>query len=280
MSLKGACDQAKLLGTILLETQNEFSFLDGKVADTVLPGSVRQEEMAMGDCKLMRKRFPFCDPSCQSNEACTFSGECIAFPVRQDLGEICVAGLSESYVLTAESPGFHYFNTQIAHPAFSGGERVELRSTGGRYGDINLLGVGVTKMVASDSQWNIVEDQDMSVSWATSSANSHASVKLSINIDQHGSSPLLLECEFPDSGNATIPAPLLKALLSSGISGFPNGKIERRSADSIAVEGGCIEFVVRSPQSVDVRVAGHTPCTRPEQCPTGQTCNIAMETCE
>ena len=234
----------------------------------------------MGGCKLMRKRFPFCDPSCQSNEACTFSGECIAFPVRQDLGDVCVAGLSESYVLTADSPGFHYFNTQISHPAFAGGERVELRSSGGRYGDIDLHGVGVSKMVASESQWNIVEDQDMSVSWATSNSNAHSSVKLAINIDQHGSSPLLLECEFPDSGNATIPSALLKALLNSGISGFPVGKIERRSADSVAVEDGCIEFVVRSPQSVDVRVSGHTPCTGQGQCPSGQTCNIPMETCE
>lgn len=285
LNLKGSCDQTELLGSILLERQQDFSFLDGKVANKVLPGSVREVEMNMAGCRLMRKRFPFCDPGCQSGEACTFAGECVPFPERQDLGEVCVAGLSESYVLTAQEPNFHYFNTQIVHPAFGGGERVELRSSGGAFGNIALLGVGVSAMSVSESQWNIVEGEDLDVSWATSDSDAHASVHLSVNIDQHGSSPLLLDCDFPDSGSGTIPSALLEVLLNSGISGFPVGRIERRTADLQMVSGangieGCVEFIVRSPATVDLRVSGHTPCTSNAQCPSGQTCNTQMETCQ
>ncbi len=280
LTLGGRCSQETLLGTLLVEVQQEFSFIDGKVANAVLPSSVRGEEMAMGGCRLMRKRFPFCDPTCASDEACTLEGVCVPFPKRQDLGEVCVAGLAESYVLTAESPGFHYFNTQVTHPAFAGGERIEFASVGGSYGDFNMVGVGVTPMKASEEQWNIVEGQDLAVGWNTSETNVDSSVYLTINIDQHGSSPLLLECDLPDTGSAAIPSALISGLLTSGISGFPTGKIERRTADSVTVSDGCIEFVVRAPATVDVRVAGHTACNGPDQCPSGQTCNIPMETCE
>ncbi len=216
VTLAGACSQDKLLGTILLEALDDFSLLDAKISNGVLPSSIREEEMSMGGCRLMRKRFPFCDPSCAANEACTFSGECIAYPSRQDLGDVCVAGLSEPVVMTAQAPDFGYFNTQLDNPAFVGGERVEVHTTGGAYVAIDLVGVGVTKM-QSDSMWTIVEGDDLPVAWETSDKDVAAMIALSINIDQHGSSPLLLECDFPDTGEAVIPGGLLKELLTSGV---------------------------------------------------------------
>lgn len=280
LTLAGACDQKDLLGTILLEALDDFSLLDAKVSNAVLPSSVREEELSMAGCRLMRKSFPFCDPACQPNEACTFSGECIAYPTRQDLGDICVAGLSESVVMTAEAPDYGYFNTQLENPAFTGGERLEVHTTVGAYPAFDLEGVGVTKM-KSDEQWTIVPGDDLAISWSTSDKDANAMVELTINIDQHGSSPLLLECDFPDTGEASIPSDLLMALLTSGVSGFPVGKISRHTSDSVEVSDGCIEFVVRSPQTVDVRVEGHVPCTGVGvECPKGTTCNVPLQTCE
>lgn len=278
--LAGGCDQESLLGTVVLEVQGDFSFLDAKVANAVLPTSIRAEEMTMGGCRLMRKSFPFCDPICESDEACNLDGECVPYPKPQDLGDICVAGLEQSYVLTAEEPGYHYFNTQLSHPAFAGGERIELRTTGGAYDAFEMAGVGVTPMNANEEQWNIVEGEDLVIGWETSDSDAHTSVYLSVNIDQHGTSPLLLECELPDTGAATVPSALIEGLTTSGISGFPVGKLVRRTADSVAVSDGCIDLIVRSPATIDVRVAGHTPCTMQGQCPNGQTCNLQLETCE
>lgn len=280
ITLAGACDQEELLGTILLEALDDFSLLDAKVSNAVLPSSVREEEMSMNGCRLMRKRFPFCDPACAANQACTFAGECIAYPAQQDLGDVCVAGLADPVVMTAEAPDFGYFNTQLENPAFIGGERLEVHTTVGAYPAFDLEGIGVTKM-QSDALWTIVQGDDLAVTWSTSDKDVNAMIELNINIDQHGSSPLLLECDFPDTGEASIPSDLLKALLTSGVSGFPVGKISRHTSDSVEVSDGCIEFVVRSPQTVDVRVDGHVPCTGVgDECPKGTTCNVPMQTCE
>ncbi len=282
LDLKDSCDQATLLGSIVLEVGNDFSFLDAKIHNAVLPSSIREEEMSMGGCRLMRKRFPNCDPACTSDQACTFEGTCVPFPERQDMGDICVAGLADAYVMTAEGPGYHYFNTQVAHPAFAGGERIEVRSSGAAYDAFAMAGVGVTKIVPTDSEWSVGGENDLVVSWETSATDAHSTIYLTLNVDQHGTSPLLLECNLPDNGQATVPAAMIGALLTSGVSGFPAGKIERHTADSVTVSDGCIDFIVRSPTTVDVSVDGHTPCTMPgtSQCPEGQTCNVPIQTCE
>ncbi len=280
LSLSGSCDADKRLGTFLLEVGPQGSFIDGRVTSGILPSSIRSEEMAANGCRLMRKNVPFCDPICGSGETCDLDGECIPYPAEQDLGEVCVAGLEESYVLTGQPPGNQYFNTQIPHPAFSGGERVEMRSAGGVFAPVSLAGVGVTPMTSSDELWSLESGEDLEVTWETSETNAHTEVYLSVNVDQHGTSPLLLECVLPDTGSATISIGLLDALLNSGTSGFPAGRLVRITVDSTAVGDGCMEFVVGSALSMDVRVAGHTPCNGPGQCPSGQTCNLKLETCE
>lgn len=280
LQLAGACPQETHIGAIVLEVQESYSFIDARVSNAVVPSSIRDEEANVSGCRLMRKSFPFCDPACGSGETCSKDGQCVAYPILQDLGDLCVAGLSESYLLAAKSPGYQYSDTQIAHPAFAGGERVEVVSSGGAYPSFELRGVGVTTMSASDEQWNIKEGEDLPIRWATSDDNLHSSVAVSINIDQHGSAPLLLECDFDDSGQASVPAELIAKLLGSGVSGFPTGRIQRNTADSISVEDGCIDFTVRSAQKMAVRVADHTPCKQDAECPEGQSCNRPKETCE
>ena len=106
-----------------------------------------------------------------------------------------------------------------------------------------------------------------------------AVVRVDVNIDQHGNSPVVLQCDFPDTGSAVISAALVDALLTSGVSGYPNGRISRRTVDSAPVGDGCMEFIVASPRGPDVRVIGHTPCKSDTDCPEGETCNVAVETC-
>lgn len=279
VSLTGSCSQETLIGTLLLAV-DKVSYIEGKFADAVLPTNVRTEEMSMGSCRLMRKNVPFCDPLCPGDQACNLDGECVPYPVPQDLGEICLAGLEMPHVLTAQGQDKQYFNTQLSHPALLGGERIEVRSTGGAYQPIALAGVGVTPMLPGESLWKINGDDDLQVSWLTTDANAFSTIRLSLNVDQHGSSPLRLDCDFPDTGSAVVPGALIAALQSSGISGFPSGVLQRSTTDSVTVSDGCIEFVVRSQKTVDVRVANHTPCNAPGTCPDGLTCNLATETCE
>jgi hypothetical protein len=54
----------------------------------------------------------------------------------------------------------------------------------------------------------------------------------------------------------------------------------RRTADHVDLAIGCVDFVVGSPLAASVSVSGFTPCNGPADCPTGQTCNMALERCE
>ncbi|KIG12491.1 hypothetical protein DB30_01308 [Enhygromyxa salina] len=106
-----------------------------------------------------------------------------------------------------------------------------------------------------------------------------ASFYLTINVDQHGLSPATLECEGPDSGSFEVPAAVIDALLSAGVSGFPTGHAYRRTVDSTQADTGCVEFQIRAHRAATLEVGGHTPCTNDVDCPDGQTCDIMKETC-
>jgi hypothetical protein len=105
-------------------------------------------------------------------------------------------------------------------------------------------------------------------------------VLIEMTIDQHGTSPLSLACDFPDTGSATIPASIIDQLINSGVTGFPNGRITRRTADHVDLDVGCVDLIVGSRLSASVAVAGYTPCNGPEDCPDDETCNVPLERCE
>ena len=74
---------------------------------------------------------------------------------------------------------------------------------------------------------------------------------------------------------------MVTALVDAGVSGFPTGSLSRQTADSVTVDGECMDFVVSSPRRAkEVRVEGFTPCDEPSDCPPGQECNFEIELCE
>jgi hypothetical protein len=126
----------------------------------------------------------------------------------------------------------------------------------------------------------IERGKDLKIDWATSATDQGTKVAVDLSTDQHGVTPLSLTCEFEDTGTATIPATVVDQLLTSGVSGFPNGGIFRRTADHVDVEQGCVEFLVGSRLAAMVSVAGYVACKKAADCPSGKTCNLALERCE
>ena len=45
------------------------------------------------------------------------------------------------------------------------------------------------------------------------------------------------------------------------------------------VQAGCVEFEVDSQAIPNLSVDGYVPCDGPEDCPTGQTCDLAIGLC-
>jgi hypothetical protein len=202
-------------------------------------------------------------------------------PLAQDMGEVILRGLVvERLALQALQPGTTYSYTQLPHPGFLVDHVVQLRTTSGYLGALELYGIGVTQLVPTESTWTITDGTDLEIAWAPPPANARSRIFLEVNIDQHGLTPATLTCDLPDTGSAAIPAVIIDGLIASGVTGFPTGRVARRTVDSHTSAEGCIEFLVTSVRTIAVDVTGHTPCDGPEDCTPPQTCNTVIQQCE
>jgi hypothetical protein len=279
LEIDGPCPIGGRIGAFVVEAQEEFSLVDGAVADGVVPASVPEEVLVDGDCRLLRRRNPFCDPPCLAGQTCDLDGTCIPFPTNQDVGTVTVTGLVDPVEIQPLQPGNRYSFTDLPNPAFEPDAEVRLRSTSDGDPELALDGRGFVPIAPGDAQWTIAPSEPLDVRWDAPDDDATTRVQLRIDIDQHGNSPVSLACDLPDTGTARIPASLVDALLDSGVSGFPSGRLARATTDSQQVEGGCVELSVASPRSVAVRVEGHVPCDGDDACPDGQTCDLATNTC-
>jgi hypothetical protein len=179
--------------------------------------------------------------------------------------------------MTAQQPGAVYFAPGQDNPPFAASALVQLSATG--FEDIEpfrLFGRG-SKPLTESPDWVLQEGQPLELEWPT--GTEATTIGIELTIDQHGTSPLSLICELPDTGSGTVPGELVKQMITSGVSGFPNGRIQRRSLDHVDSQLGCIELGVGSTLSARVRVAGFTPCKSNDDCPSGTTCDLAQERC-
>jgi hypothetical protein len=281
VAMDGICDLADDYGGFVVEAYEEYSIVSGSIADGVVPITVLELIGSDGDCEVKRRNNPFCDPSCESGDTCDFDGNCITYPSNQDLGVVTVLGLPEDVEMEAVVPGNTYFNTSLPHPAFSGGELIELQMPGGAYGPVTLYGVGVEDLSAFDEEWRVESGNDLIVTWdAPTGEIVRSEVTLRINIDQHGTSPSSVYCTFEDDGEGTVPSSVVQQLVEVGVSGFPSGLLVRRTADKTAAGDGCTDLEISSRRDVAVDVIGYTPCISDNDCPDGQTCNVEMQICE
>lgn len=282
ITLDGECPADKKLSTGFKASMGtEYSVVEGKVTNGVIPSTVTEVSSSAGDCKLLLKKNPHCDPACDpTTEVCSLDEECVDMPRNQDLGTVTITGMKKKISMEPRGSGKNYFDSDsLPYPLFDEGDEIRLKTTGGEYKEINLEGYGVTRLESDDSLWLINKEKDLTITWHKPQKEL-SEVVLRLKIDQHGTSPLELKCVFEDTGEGVVPASLIDTMLNSGISGYPNGKIIRRTVDSMDISDGCVEFQVTSEKPVDVRVSGSTPCKNNDDCPDGQTCNKAKEICE
>ncbi len=268
-------------GGFTLTDDGSATNVDGKVADGVVPLSVLESLVAEGGCEVLRRNNPFCDPTCAPGEVCDFDGSCLPYPTNQDVGVVQILGLREPVSMEPVFPGNTYYDTSLTHPAMTSTEVVHLSVPGGAFGPADLHGVWVESMQVVDSEWAVVDGKDLAVSWSAPEIEAPRSeVVLTISIDQHGVSPSILRCAFADTGTAAVPSAVIAVLVGAGVTGFPNGSLERRTVDKVEAEEGCFDFAIRSPRSVEVSVSGHTPCVSTADCPGTEECNEELQTCE
>ena len=305
-ALRGDCPPETRLGGFVVEDYDDYAMVAGQVLDGVVPVTVPIEEAHEGDCRLLRRQNPLCEPPCATDQACGLDGICVPYPAPLALGAVGITGLAKAVSMQPKAPGQNYFDTALPHPAFGAGDEIRLLSEGGALPPLALFGYGVDALDPADASWVLTAGQPLDVSWDAGTADAAARILLRVNVDQHGVSPISLVCDWADTGHAQVPASLIDALLAAGISGFPSGKLVRRTADSVTLpegrspgegglvrrsfsegglvhrslgEGGCVDLVIATPRTIDTHVAGSTPCTKPADCPPGQSCDTVMQIC-
>ncbi|PKN25173.1 MAG: hypothetical protein CVU65_09530 [Deltaproteobacteria bacterium HGW-Deltaproteobacteria-22] len=281
ITLHGACEAEFRLGGFKVQMNEDMGYtaVDGEVFDGIVPGRVPEVIQTEGDCRLLKSRRLFCDPACNSGFTCGFEETCIPMPLKQDLGTVVIRGLVERLALKALQPGNSYSYNQLQHPGFEVDHVIQLRATTGYLGPFELYGVGVSQLVPTTSAWTLSKGENLVIEWTPPPEDAKSRIYLEINIDQHGLTPLVLSCNLPDTGAATIPSAIIDGLMDAGVTGYPAGSVTRRTEDSLTVPQGCMEFFVTSWRSMTVNVVGHTPCTNPGDCTPPEVCDMMIQQC-
>jgi hypothetical protein len=252
-TLSGACDPNVTIGSFSLVHEVGYSVISGQVADGVVPATILKKVGQSGTCVLLQQVSPFCDPACPSGTTCDFDGTCIPYPNPVSVGHVVVTGLKVSVDMAPTGQSLTYFNTQLPHPAFDPGACIELTAAGGDTAGFTLHGTGVTPLVIPGEAWVMRYGQALPITW-TASGDNQARVLISLNIDQHGLSPVTLVCDVEDSGSYAVPAEMVNALMDFGYTGLAKGDIYRQTVDSVETTLGCVEFKVASHVEADLQV--------------------------
>jgi hypothetical protein len=277
---RGPCEVDSRVGRFSVEKQVDFGVVQGTVSDGVVPSAIPALVFEQGNCQLVERRNLVCLPACVGSETCGEAGTCIPFPRQISVGDVAISGLTKETLMSPQQPGNSYFAPGADNPPYQVQGEVVLSASGATdLPAFQLFGVG-SEPLAQAPTWVLEAGTDLLVEWAAPTADVAATVLVELTIDQHGTSPLSLSCEFPDTGGASVPAGVIDRLIGAGISGFPNGRITRRTADHVDIAAGCVELTVGSPLAASVSVSGHTPCNGAGDCPEGQTCNVPVQTCE
>ncbi|MFO0761591.1 MAG: hypothetical protein U0359_34430 [Byssovorax sp.] len=273
--LHGNCASTEQIGTFVVQHEIDYSAVNGEVLDGVLPSKILQNVGEEGDCILWRRTNPFCDPPCNAGQTCGQDAKCIPFPAPKSVGAVTITGLTKPVSMKA----LEYYDTMMPHPAFNPGSLIELVAEGAADPGFTLHGQGFAPIVIPKETWTIKKGEPLTIHWTPDNSSPLARVKLRLNIDQHGNSPVELVCEVDDTGEKTVPSSLLDQLIGFGVTGFPAGHVSRHTVDSTQVGTGCVSFEVFSHVLGDLQVADHTPCDPTHPCPMGKMCDLKTGTC-
>jgi len=266
VEIAGGCALADRVGRFEVAQHPGYPRVGGYVKDGVVPLTVLHEEETAGTCTLLRKINPECSPACAGGQICSQEGECIPFPSNVPAGTLEIFGLEDAVSLEPNAVG-EYEALDLTNPPFAAGAQVLLHAAGGDVGEFFLDGIGVAPLAVQDNEWvidrdeSLVVQEDLEITWAA--AEGDWEVVATLNVDQHGNSPVTMICVFEDTGDAVIPKSILQTFTDWGVSGYATGNLYRRTFDSTQTGLGCVELEVFSRVEADLSVTNHDPTEIP-----------------
>ena len=270
------CPDNTRVGAFEIAHWDFYSSVAGEVAEGVIPLTVLQPVAQVGDCRLLRKENPFCDPPCGAGQLCDHDGSCVPYPANQSVGSVTVTGLKVPVSMEPNATA-GYADTTVPLPMFDPGAQIDLTAAGDVLEGFSMTAWGVEELEVPEQLLTMTKGAPLDVSWTP--WDGPARLYMLLNVDQHGNSPGSLICDVPDTGSYTIDAELITKLLELGVSGFATFDLYRRTVDSAMLAPGCVELRVFSYRPGQLSVEGHVPCFNDKECPDGETCDVAVNTC-
>jgi hypothetical protein len=258
-----------------------YSTVSGSVAEGVIPLTVLQPKEFEEGCQLLQKDNPFCDPPCGAGQLCDHDGGCVPYPENREVGTVTVTGLNVGGPIVMEPKNNMYFDTTVSYPVYDSGADIQVQVTGGEVlgvGGFTLQAKGIPSLVVPDRYWSMEDGKTLDLSW-TPEEGHEGEIYFSLNVDQHGNSPVSLFCRVKDTGSHAVSANLVSTMLSYGVSGFATADLYRRDVDTVNLPAGCVDLQVLSHVQGMLSVEGHTACFNDLDCPEGEICQFAIQTC-
>ncbi len=268
-----SCEAAAFVGAFTLALEETYTRVQGQIADGVDPATVSDVALSVGACALLTPPRLFCEPGCVGGTTCGPDGVCVTLPSNRDVGEVTIDGLGAEVVMTARAPVWFYnFLGDLPHPAFTSASLVTLAASGGDFAPFQLQAPGVGELHTALSEVPIDAESGAHLTWDAADADASVRVEIELNIANHGGTPGRIVCLVEDTGEFTIPAELVAALLGQGFSGFPSLSMSRQGVGAVDAEQGCVELRLQSVVVLPVAIPGLVSCSTTGDCPDGQTC--------
>ena len=256
----------------------------GTVLDGPTPSNVIWEVAATeGDCELRTPRVPFCDPGCDSAEACVEDDVCQPYPTAVDVGTVTVGGVQTTSGVTSFSmePVAGYYqpaaDIDLAWPPFSEGDMVTFAAGGNATtAPFSMTAHGITPLEVSSETITFVDGESVELQWTPAGQPDRSVIQLSVNISYHAGTKGVIACQTPDTGALELSGAMIDDLKALGLSGWPIIVFSRTGLGSTEPDVA-VELIVESSVTRDVEIPGLVSCNTDADCPDGQTCQFDFQ---
>ncbi|MBL8685604.1 MAG: hypothetical protein JNK05_40885 [Myxococcales bacterium] len=226
------------------------------------------EAMRSGDCALVTPRVPSCTPGCGSSAACVADNTCQPYPTAQNAGTVTITGLGASPITLVSAANSYQLpaGTTLAYPPFADGAALSLAIGGaGAIPAMSVTGTAIAPLAVTSQNLMVAASTAVNLTWTAGAAASDARIKVKLDISHHGGTRGMITCDTADDGSLEIAAPLVTALVSLGVAGFPSIVVTRERASSAAAMPS-VKMLVVSDVEQYVTVPGVRSCTTDDDC--------------